>query len=120
VRILINRAVKCFMNIGRAGARIYDKIIFIFELHAIDIENNRGPSIDMTLSSTFTEATANSDVDDACSARDSDLARVNSQLLGEMQTQTFNCPGIRNALAALVTKLIWLVVALRSEEGCLN
>ena len=74
----------------------------------------------MTLSSVFTEASARSNVDDAGSARDCDIARVYSQLFGEMQAQTFNRPRIRSALAALVTKLIPLVVALSSEEKSLN
>lgn len=120
MRILINRAVKCFMNLRRAGARIYDKIFLIDKLLAVDIENNRGPFIHMTLSSVFTEPTARSNVDDAGSARDCDIARVYSQGLGEMLAQIFNRPRIRSALAALVAKLIRLVVAVSYEGKRLN
>ena len=108
------------MHIGRAGTGIYDIEIFKNELLAIDIENDRSSFIYMTLSSIFAEASARSNVDDASSARDCDFAQVNSQLFGEMLAQIFNRPRIRSALAALVTKLIWLVLAFNSEGESLN
>ena len=107
--------MSCFMNFRRARTWIYDKIIVINELPAIDIKNNRGPIIRMALTTISTDAAAASDIDDSSSARDCDFAWMYTQLFGEMQTQTFDRPWICSTLAALVTKLTRLVGALHPE-----